>query len=214
MDLQHTFGHKKLRLRLVHVKVFPENRYFPEMLFSGKENVFMCLVAFQKMFQKVFSDVWLCSWKYHRKHIFYLLLTFSHIFSITKRIHNIIHSSKHKQNSEKNHQIRTNEDEIAITITIEIGVNEIGEIVITRWCLGCSLITSIGAVPVIMLIILSFSRWVCFVRVGFFLSVALSIFCACYGKCLKVKRFCKMISGSTSANFGQTKIIFRKIYFP
>ena len=49
------------------------------MLFSGKENVFMCLVAFQKMFRKVFSDVWLCSWKYHRKHIFYLLLTFSQL---------------------------------------------------------------------------------------------------------------------------------------
>ena len=49
---------------------------------------------------------------------------------------------------------------------------------------------------------------------GFFLSVALSLFCACYGKCLKVKQLCKMISGSTSANFGQTKIIFRKIYFP
>ena len=49
------------------------------MLFSGKENVFMCLVVFQKMFRKIFSDVWLCSWKYHRKHIFYLLLTFSHI---------------------------------------------------------------------------------------------------------------------------------------
>ena len=48
---------------------------------------------------------------------------------------------------------------------------------------------------------------------GFFLSVALSLFCACYEKCLKVKQFCKMISGSTSANFGQTKIIFRKIYF-
>ena len=61
----------------------------------------MCLVAFQKMFQKIFSDVWLCSWKYHRKHIFYLLLTFSHIFSVTKWIHNIIHSSKHKQNLEK-----------------------------------------------------------------------------------------------------------------
>ena len=71
------------------------------MLFSGKENVFMCLVAFQKMFQKIFSNVWLCSWKYHRKHIFYLLLTFSHIFSVTKRIYNIIHSSKHKQNPEK-----------------------------------------------------------------------------------------------------------------
>ena len=49
------------RLRLVRVKVFPKNRYFPEMLFSGKENVFMCLVAFQKKFRKIFSDVWLYS---------------------------------------------------------------------------------------------------------------------------------------------------------
>ena len=73
------------------------------MLFSRKENVFMCLVAFQKMFWKIFSGVWLCSWKYHRKHIFYLLLTFSHIFSVAKQIYNIIHSSiqKHKQNPEK-----------------------------------------------------------------------------------------------------------------
>ena len=39
----------------------------------------MCLVAFQKMFRKIFSDVWLCSWKYHKKHIFYLLLTFSRL---------------------------------------------------------------------------------------------------------------------------------------
>ena len=52
---------KCLRLRLVRVKAFPENRYFPEMLFSGKENVFMCLVAFQKNFWKIFSDVWLYS---------------------------------------------------------------------------------------------------------------------------------------------------------
>ena len=79
------------------------------MLFSEKENVFMCLVAFQKMFRKIFSDVWLCSWKYHRKHIFYLLLTFSHIFSVTKRIYNIIYFSKYKQNQEKNHQIQTND---------------------------------------------------------------------------------------------------------
>ena len=35
------------------------------------------------------------------------LLTFSHIFSVAKRIYNIIHSSKHKQNPEKNHQIWT-----------------------------------------------------------------------------------------------------------
>ena len=39
----------------------------------------MCLVVFQKMFRKIFSDVWLCSWKYHRKHIFYLLLTFARL---------------------------------------------------------------------------------------------------------------------------------------
>ena len=52
---------RDLRLRLVHVKAFPENRYFPEMLFSGKENVFMCLGAFQKNFRKIFSDVWLYS---------------------------------------------------------------------------------------------------------------------------------------------------------
>ena len=29
-----------LRLCLVHVKYFPKNKYFPKMLFSGKENVF------------------------------------------------------------------------------------------------------------------------------------------------------------------------------
>ena len=28
------------------------------MLFSEKENVFMCLVAFQKIFRKIFSGVW------------------------------------------------------------------------------------------------------------------------------------------------------------
>ena len=39
----------------------------------------MFLVVFQTMFRKIFSDVWLCSWKYHRKHIFYLLLTFSRL---------------------------------------------------------------------------------------------------------------------------------------
>ena len=42
------------------------------MLFSRKENIFMSLVPFQKMFRKIFFDVWLCSWK----HIFYLLLNF------------------------------------------------------------------------------------------------------------------------------------------
>ena len=49
------------------------------MLFFEKENVFMCLVEFQKIFRKIFSGVWLCSWKYYRKHIFYLLVTFSRL---------------------------------------------------------------------------------------------------------------------------------------
>ena len=43
----------KIRLCLVHVK------YFPEMLILGKENIFKCLVAFQKMLWKIFSSVWL-----------------------------------------------------------------------------------------------------------------------------------------------------------
>ena len=38
-----------LRLCLVAVKYFPENKYFPEMLFSRKENIFKCLVALGKL---------------------------------------------------------------------------------------------------------------------------------------------------------------------
>ena len=45
------------------------------------------------MLWKIFSSVLLCSWKYYRKHIFYLLLTFSHIFSASKQINNIISQS-------------------------------------------------------------------------------------------------------------------------
>ena len=72
----------------------------------GKENVFMCLVAFQKMFWKIFSSVWLCSWKYHRKHIFYLLLTFSrlpneYIISFIAQYRNI------NKTQERNHQIQS-----------------------------------------------------------------------------------------------------------
>ena len=43
-------GTSQLRLCLVHVKYFPENIYFSEMLFSGKENIFQCLVTFQNIF--------------------------------------------------------------------------------------------------------------------------------------------------------------------
>jgi len=46
MEFENHFISTKLRLRLVRVKAFSENRYFSEMLFFGKENIFMCLVAF------------------------------------------------------------------------------------------------------------------------------------------------------------------------
>ena len=59
------------------------------MLFSGKENILQCLVVFLKISQKTH------------------FLLVAHIFLVAKRIYNIIHSSKHKQNPEKNHQIRT-----------------------------------------------------------------------------------------------------------
>ena len=42
-----------------NVKYFLENKYFLEMLFSEKENIFKYLVAFQKMLWKIFSSVWL-----------------------------------------------------------------------------------------------------------------------------------------------------------
>ena len=60
-------------------KIFSRKKIFFGNAISGKENIFKCLVASQKMFWKIFSGVWLCSWKYHRKHIFYLLLTFSQL---------------------------------------------------------------------------------------------------------------------------------------
>jgi len=45
----HGFSHVLLlRLCLVYVKYFPKNKYFSEMLFTGKENIFNCLVAFWK----------------------------------------------------------------------------------------------------------------------------------------------------------------------
>ena len=49
------------------------------MLFLEKENISKCFVTFQKMFWKIFSGVWLCFWKYQRKNIFSLLLTFSQL---------------------------------------------------------------------------------------------------------------------------------------
>ena len=60
------------------------------MLFSGKENIFWCLVAFQNIFWKIFSGVWLYSWKCSEKPNFIMFLTFSCIFSASKQIYHLL----------------------------------------------------------------------------------------------------------------------------
>ena len=53
------------------------------------------------MFWKIFSGIWLCSWKYHRKHIFYLLHTFSQLSN--KYIISFLNTEiQKKQNPKKN----------------------------------------------------------------------------------------------------------------
>ena len=86
--------------------------------------------------------------------------------------------------------------------------------------LGLSLIGIWFAGLSLVWIVLSLSRCERSLSLAVFVSVfccvlakRVSLFCACYGNHLKVKRLCKMISGLTSVNFGQTEIIFRKIYF-
>ena len=46
-----------LRLCLVPVKYFLENKIFSEMLFSGKENIFKCLVALWKLLEE---NIFMC----------------------------------------------------------------------------------------------------------------------------------------------------------
>ena len=60
------------------------------------------------MFWKIFSGVWLCSWKYRRKHIFYLLLTFSQLPN--KYIISFLNTETQKKENQKKkiHQIRSN----------------------------------------------------------------------------------------------------------
>ena len=94
------------------------------MLFSGKENVFMCLVAFQKMFQKYFL-MFGCVLENTIENTFSTcclhFLTFSWLPN--KYIISFIPQNTNKT-QKKNHQIRTNEGEIAIgEITIAIAID-------------------------------------------------------------------------------------------
>ena len=84
------------------------------MLFSVKENIFQCLVAFQNIFWKIFSGVWLYSWKCSKKPNFIMFLTFFCIFLASKQIYHQLqknpNSSKPKfsipNQKKKIHQIR------------------------------------------------------------------------------------------------------------
>ena len=66
----------------LNVKYFPGIKYFQVKIFSRKENIFKCLVAFQKMLWKIFSSVWLYS-----ENAIFLLVShiFSTIFSASKK---------------------------------------------------------------------------------------------------------------------------------
>ena len=68
------------------------------MLFSRKENIFQCLVAFQNIFWKIFSGVWFYSWKCSKKPNFIMFLTFSCIFSASKQTY---HQLQQNPNSSK-----------------------------------------------------------------------------------------------------------------
>ena len=78
-----------------YVKWFLSVKYFQVKIFFEKENIFRCLVAFWK----IFFSVWLCSWKYHRKHIFYLLLTFSQL--LNKYIISFVNRETQKKQNQK-----------------------------------------------------------------------------------------------------------------
>ena len=67
----------------LNVNYFPGVKYFQVKIFSEKENIFKCLVAFQKMLWKIFSSVWLCF-----ENVIFLLVShiFSTIFSVSKQI--------------------------------------------------------------------------------------------------------------------------------
>ena len=96
--------------------------------------------------------------------------------------------------------VRSREASIAIAIDASREIDEIA-IVISSISVARSRSTSIGTIPLITIAIdadrsLSLAQSV-FCSRGFFLSMALSLFCAFFENHLKVKQQCKMISEST-----------------
>ena len=79
---------RRVRLCLVRVKAFPEN-----ILFSGKENIFMCLAATKFVLRKINSGVWFIQTFLQKKQ------------NLAKKFHT--HSSNPAKNSILIHQIHT-----------------------------------------------------------------------------------------------------------
>ena len=155
------------------------------MLFSRKENIFMCLVPFQKMFRKIFFDVWLCSWK----HIFYLLLNFLTFSRLPNEyIISFIPQNTNKT-QKKNHQIRTNEGEIAI--------DAVGAIAIAINAFAVPVMSAVGIVPVMSQSLLSFS-----------LSLSLSLLFSKAASHLKWKLKRKWFFVVLALKFGQLEMFF------
>ena len=109
-----------LRLRLVRVKVFPENRYFSE------KKIFSCVwLHFKKCFGKYFL-MFGCILENTIENTF---STCSHVLTFSRLPNEYIISfipQNTNKTQKKNHQIRKNEGEIAISI----GAIAIGEIAI------------------------------------------------------------------------------------
>ena len=66
-------------------KCFSTIRYFQVKIFFRKEIIFKHLVAFLKILRKIFSSIWLQSWKCYG---FFFFLLLSHIFSFSKHVYN------------------------------------------------------------------------------------------------------------------------------
>ena len=81
---------------LSRLRTFPERKMFSCVWLHFKK----CFEKYFLMFGYVLENIIENTFSTCCSH-------FSHIFSVAKRIYNIIHSLKHKQNPEKNHQIRT-----------------------------------------------------------------------------------------------------------
>ena len=94
--------------------VWLDVKYFSERkIFSRKENIFKCLVAFRKIFWKIFSGVWLYSWKCFRKPIFIMFLTFSQLpkkYIVKSNKTQILNTQQKKKNikSEINPKLENN----------------------------------------------------------------------------------------------------------